>query len=211
MRRLLRIILWMVKGVLLVIALAALVMWPVSSASWRRVIVERYTVTAERAEWRLYHFGAQNGRLTLGRFVGVYDPNAVPVLIRKGVETGGQGWQWLWMSQPNRWNDDVWRSKWGPLRWDIYNSTKGSPSNRIHRFAAPLWLVALFTGAWPLLSIFLVIRRRIKRRRAVREGRCTHCGYDLRTTPDKSGALLAVCPECGQKTSAGNTPSPPPS
>jgi hypothetical protein len=30
-------------------------------------------------------------------------------------------------------------------------------------------------------------------------GRCPNCGYDLRATPESSGPLLHVCPECGAR------------
>jgi hypothetical protein len=59
-------------------------------------------------------------------------------------------------------------------------------------FAVPLWPVAAALavppGAWLLA--------RARRRRRVRAGMCTACGYDLRATPE-GGALLGRCPECG--------------
>jgi hypothetical protein len=50
----------------------------------------------------------------------------------------------------------------------------------------PIWLlVALFASA-PLLTFVRIVRRRER----VITGRCPHCSYDLRATPDR-------CPECG--------------
>ena len=65
--------------------------------------------------------------------------------------------------------------------------------------AVPLWFVALVAAIVPARSARLVYRRRQRRR----EGRCVHCGYDLRATPDH-------CPECGVSSvtcSARPTPS----
>jgi len=52
--------------------------------------------------------------------------------------------------------------------------------------AVPYWLPAVLMSAYPIWRGWsgMVSRRRM------RQGRCLHCGYDLR----KSGA---VCPECG--------------
>jgi hypothetical protein len=67
------------------------------------------------------------------------------------------------------------------------NATYGA-TDQIH-IAVPIWTAVLATGALPTLY-FAGLRRRLRRRRLVREGRCPTCGYDLRATPD-------ACPECG--------------
>jgi hypothetical protein len=50
----------------------------------------------------------------------------------------------------------------------------------------PTWLVAL-VAALPMLCWWRLRRRQVKHHVA---GRCAHCGYDLRATPE-------ICPECG--------------
>ena len=52
--------------------------------------------------------------------------------------------------------------------------------------AVPLWWLTVLASVLPV-GRFVVAIRRIGRRRG---GRCLHCGYDLRATPDR-------CPECG--------------
>jgi hypothetical protein len=59
--------------------------------------------------------------------------------------------------------------------------------------AVPFWAVVVVTLALPLSAL----RRRLRDRRLIREGRCRACGYDLRATPGR-------CPECGA------IPTPPP-
>jgi hypothetical protein len=91
-----------------------------------------------------------------------------------------------------------------PVQWELFLCSPASPDFRISaagfsfatwdrfpdwRNAAlrvPLWLIASVSGAWPVLGLATMIRRR----RAYGEGRCTACGYDLRATPQR-------CPECG--------------
>jgi hypothetical protein len=48
----------------------------------------------------------------------------------------------------------------------------------------PMWLISVLLGLLPLAALL----RLGSRRSGV--GRCEHCGYDLRATPDR-------CPECG--------------
>jgi hypothetical protein len=54
----------------------------------------------------------------------------------------------------------------------------------------PCWLVCVATG-WPMWFVIRDIRRRFRRP----PGFCSHCGYDLRATPDR-------CPECGTTRAA---------
>ena len=51
------------------------------------------------------------------------------------------------------------------------------------------WLALVF-GILPAFWIVSGSYRWRQRRRAAAKGRCSHCGYDLRATPDR-------CPECG--------------
>jgi hypothetical protein len=57
----------------------------------------------------------------------------------------------------------------------------------------PFWAVIVATLILPLSAL----RRRLRDRRLIRQGRCRACGYDLRATPQEGGALLPRCPECG--------------
>jgi hypothetical protein len=61
----------------------------------------------------------------------------------------------------------------------------------------PCWLLALYSGVWPLTSFAMLIRRRVRHRRLALAGCCVKCGYDLRATPQAGGELVSRCPECG--------------
>lgn len=52
----------------------------------------------------------------------------------------------------------------------------------------PVWLPVVIFGLWPLLAIYLWLRRR-----RYPEGCCNVCGYDLR------GTIGGTCPECGAR------------
>src|SRR5580700_2373481 len=48
----------------------------------------------------------------------------------------------------------------------------------------------ILASAFSVLPI-LWLKSRFWKRRNIKSGRCVHCGYDLRATPDR-------CPECGE-------------
>ena len=55
--------------------------------------------------------------------------------------------------------------------------------------AVPLWVFAAATSFMPMAAFVATIVRRRKMKLALRQI-CTHCGYDLRATPER-------CPKCG--------------
>jgi hypothetical protein len=61
--------------------------------------------------------------------------------------------------------------------------------------AIPIWAITLFAAMLPALRVVGLIHRR----RQIREGLCTTCGYNL--TANTSG----VCPECGMMVSERST------
>jgi hypothetical protein len=56
-------------------------------------------------------------------------------------------------------------------------------------FVLPLWLVALVASLLPARWGMDRARQHVREQRR-HQGRCSDCGYDLRSTPDR-------CPECG--------------
>ncbi len=53
----------------------------------------------------------------------------------------------------------------------------------------PIWILAMLTGAWPVVAFFYHPYRRHRRRK---RGLCLACGYNL------TGNTSGVCPECGE-------------
>lgn len=196
----LTVFLWIVKGLLLILAVGAVVMWPVSCGRSMGVSAARYTAGPASGEYRWYSAGCWDGRAFLGR--DWRDARGGPWLaqIRGKVQSGGQGWRWQQWSDASTWDEWVWPSRWGPLRWDFIDENDRDGTYRYRHVAAPLWGVALAAGAWPVASIVLLIRRRRKRRRLALVGCCQTCGYDLRATAEAGGPLLARCPECGAES-----------
>jgi len=81
--------------------------------------------------------------------------------------------------------------KWGfSVSWFGESDRPGASSTRhFWAFVCPSWFPLPFLFTTPAIWFRRFIYRR-KSLRWAREGRCAHCGYDLRSSPDK-------CPECG--------------
>lgn len=66
---------------------------------------------------------------------------------------------------------------------------------------APIWMLIVLTGAWPVVRVGLCGARRVRSARRQRHGLCVECGYDLRGSGGK-------CPECGSATTHGSDQGP---
>src|SRR5206468_866478 len=131
------VFLWIVKGLLLVLAVAAAVMWPVSRERSMGVIAERYTAGPASGEDRWYSGGCRDGWAVFGRACKDAGGGWELGWIREAVKSGGEGWRWRRRSEADPWEDGVSPTRWGPLRWyltdiDLLNWTY---HNRV--FAAP--------------------------------------------------------------------------
>lgn len=82
----------------------------------------------------------------------------------------------------------------GGFRWGIpgfsWREGKGGPANSPIMFDylsvwVPHWFLILITAIPPAIAL-----RRWRRRKRIKPGCCTNCGYDLRASPQR-------CPECG--------------
>jgi len=199
MRRIVRGVLWVVKGVLLAIALGALVLWPWSYENWGWISLSKSKLQIDRVEF----FGGMlrwgGGCVGLGEWRGEWKGMRLGD-GRKGMPQYRTGWDcciesgtpWILTPRPDH--------PWHPFQYDTAIEIDPPLSYSTHNSYFPLWLISLSTAAWPLTSLTLLLRRRARRRRLALTGCCTHCGHDLRATPHAGGELVTRCPECGTAT-----------
>ncbi len=194
MRNLLRRILWLVKGLLLVVCLTVLVFWVRSywrcDSVWhiqRGEISGRTTTTGPElasqlgwvwADWTDVSCPAQppiSDSLSAGFHGGSAPVGNYICDVREEHRLGPVHWGRDWMRQYSKSNE--------PRLF--YDS---------HVLRVQHWLLAMVCGAWPITSLYFLTRRAIRRRRLLQTGCCKICGYDLRATPTR-------CPECGAMSS----------
>jgi hypothetical protein len=199
MRRIVRGVLWVVKGVLLAIALGALVVWPWSYEHSNCLSASRLTRMIDRDEYQDIQIAWKDGRIGVmadrAGFSGPARGNVGPEVIDQNA-----GWETEFEPENTSFAVSPLEHSLGPLFWGFLHSGDAYHWEH-HRIASiPCWLLALIAAAWPLISLALHYRRRARRRHLARVGCCTKCGYDLRATPRPGGDLLTRCPECGTPT-----------
>lgn len=204
MRRVLSILPWIVKTLLLIVAPAALFAWIWSYTHPGSIGCTRWWLSSDRADGRDFACGWMNGRIVIGRWWWTFSKD----LLDEGRRQAGQHnptWTWEYEARTRWWMDPPPGSSWGPFRQDNLDSAKPDLDQGRRILSFPAWLVALLASFWPAISIALLIRRR-RLRRFTAIGCCSKCGYDLRATPSPSGSLLPICPECGAANPASTAP-----
>jgi hypothetical protein len=204
-------LLWVFKGVLVVIALAALLLWPWSYRRGGTVRVTRYTTAPAQVDRFEHSVNCFRGLIVvisvrevraptkegkyweettdLYRFATYAATSAGPG--RKWELRSwkpGEDWEWLpvELSGPS----SVGWGSWARLHWKFHDVSAPGYADNGRLLAGRCWMVAVLAGAWPAVSFGRLVRRARRRRRARAGGFCASCGYDLRATPER-------CPECG--------------
>jgi len=200
MRRIIRGFLWLIKGVLLAIALAAMILWPLSDWAAGEASVFHVTPRSGEVDEIWFQVFWVDGLVELSQW-----RNKFP-----GTRFRESGWTEAhagWNARTSPILDNFFSvtvasdHSLGPLRWNFHIKNGPRQVNDKCHIVLPLWLLALLAAAWPLTSLTLLLRRRARRRRLARTGCCVQCGYDLRATPQAGGELVTRCPECGTATS----------
>jgi hypothetical protein len=191
-RRVVRVALWAVRGVLLLVAAAALVAWPWSHGHPGSASLSRRTAGADRAEGSAWFVGWGAGRVGVARGWNAFSEPELVRSVWDRLAADGTGWKAEARPGSRHWGRLDAGAAWGPFRWDSFDDAQPGVAYGYRALSLPCWLLAVVAGAWPFASGARLIRRR---RRVRRPGCCRQCGYDLRATPDR-------CPECGREVAA---------
>jgi len=163
-----------------------------------RILLNALTVlslvlfVATVALWACSYWLYNDGHVCVGRqFFALNSGNGRMVLYwyTDYPETRRSAWNTRRVTpneQPTGWDD---RPRLFAIHWHrLLNTRRVMQTSRdvVFPHAALTALAALLPLAWALHY-----RRSLRRLRRQRAGRCPHCGYDLRATPDR-------CPECGK-------------
>lgn len=192
-----RVFLWIVKSLLLLLAVAVLVLWPMSRGTTIGAVGFKYTKREQWMDLVIAHIECSNGRILVRREARHDLLGLVQGLPIEQAAYIGKGWRWKTVSNGSAGFASLALEGGGPLRWKFEAMYDPDYAYEWRTIAVSCWLLVPLLALWPLVSITLLIRHRTRRRRRTATGRCLSCGYDLRATTSPVGGLLGVCPECG--------------
>ena len=163
----------------LLLLVAAAVLWGWTSGTYRNVRFSRVVAGTPSAAWECFDLSAHCGAIRIGRMVIWNYRGASP----------GPGWKVETSGSPR--STVAWVSHtfagFGATdkTWDATATVR----RRTQELVVPLWAVIALCAVLPALAARRLYRQTLCDRRR-RHGRCPHCGYDLRASPER-------CPECG--------------
>lgn len=197
MKKVFRIANRVLIAILLLIALSALIIWPL--ANDRAIGLSGFRSNPGDPLKGRFVLVALRGRILLNRdeMRGPFEETSSPMSWQYKWKTAG-GWRWSAgqaevLARANMFTESLVTHPvhWHPYDIDLIGQISG------YQLIISDWLIALVAAIWPTVCLFLWNRRRRIRRQREMQGHCPACGYDLRATPEKGGELLNRCPECG--------------
>jgi len=176
MKRLLRILGYLLLALSLLISIASLFAWHRSLSYWDFISI---------------HAGRTN-------IIIDTNPDALTVLYGRRHEGPSDTWRLIYRLDKhpagvNFVNPYRWGLHWFNLNHEQWIAARFTPAGITYSgflLAASFWSIALISFAPPALFVALRLRRFLNRRSRRHRGLCPICGYDLHASPDR-------CPECG--------------
>ena len=197
-----RAFLWTVKGLLLLIAVVLVAVWPMSNKRNYTIGLDRYFIGPDSVDYVDLSWGCDNGQAYLLDYRELSRGEDLRKMRQADAARHGDFWELNWHSYESDGLGSFLDSSRGPFRWGFEGWTEVVADYRRHIIAAPCWLVAPALALWPVASLALLIRHYRRQVNRERTGCCKNCGYDLRATAAKGGPILKRCPECGAQSAA---------
>ena len=164
MQRILRGIFWIIKALLLAIAVAALILWPSTSDKGAFVFLEKYSQAPDHINQKTLYLNSDQGQIAFGQ----------QILTRKGqmfdfyshwLADHPQAASWKLDAMTGIFLPTTEKHSLGPVAWSAQNSSSPNLVRTDRHIVLDCWFIALLTTAWPLTSLTLLIHRRIRHRR----------------------------------------------